>query len=103
MQPTPELEAMIAAAATRHGVRPELLRALVQHESGFDPNAIGDGGRAIGLCQFHPEACSDCGANWAHMPNPGSALDAGTSYLAISLDDLDPVRAPLTALNPPRR
>src|SRR5258708_17079866 len=99
MQPTPEREAMIAAAATRHGVRPELLRALVQHESGFDPNAIGDGGRAIGLCQMHPEACSDVGANWAHMRNPGAALDAGAAYLAIMLDEFETERTALAAFN----
>jgi len=99
MQPTPELEAMIAAAATRHGIRPELLRALVQHESGFDPNAVGDGGRARGLCQLHPEACSDVGANWLHMFNPAANLDAGASYLAVMLDEFESERTGLAAYN----
>ncbi len=90
---------MIAAAATRHGVRPELLRALVQHESNFDPGAIGDGGRAVGLCQMHPEACSDVGADWTHMRHPGAALDAGASYLAVMLDEFETERTALAAYN----
>jgi len=99
MQPTPELEAMIAAAATRHGVRPELLRALVQHESSFDPNAVGDGGRAIGLCQLHSEACADVGAIWRHMRNPAANLDAGAAYLASMLDEFETERTALAAYN----
>ncbi len=90
---------MIAAAATRHGVRPELLRALVEHESNFDQNAIGDGGRAIGLCQLHIEACKDVGADWLHMRNPAANLDAGAAYLAVMLDEFESERTALMAYN----
>src|SRR5258708_39561138 len=98
MQPTPELEAMIAAAATRHGVRPELLRALVQHESNFDPGAIGDGGRAGGLCQLHSEACADVGSNWHHMKNPAANLDTGAAYLALLMNEFESERTAVAPL-----
>lgn len=31
------------------------LASNLQHESGFDPNAKGDGGRALGIAQWHPD------------------------------------------------
>ena len=39
-------------AEERH-ISPALLMAIVKQESGFNPNAIGDGGLAIGYMQVH--------------------------------------------------
>jgi len=36
-----------------------LLSAIIQVESGGDPNAIGDGGRAVGILQIHPIMVKD--------------------------------------------
>lgn len=71
----------IKSAATIHGIRPTLLAALIWHESGFNPRAIGDGGAAHGLCQMHEAACIDVGESWQNMFNPRNAIYAGAAYL----------------------
>jgi hypothetical protein len=35
------------------------LIANIEAESGFDPHAIGDGGLAYGICQWHPDRQAD--------------------------------------------
>jgi len=90
---------MIAAAAERHGIRPELLRAIVQHESNFDENAIGDGGKARGLMQMHGGAASDMGVDWEKLFNPALALDAGAAYLAWLITELQDERTAVAAYN----
>lgn len=42
----------IRAAAWREGIKQGVLESFAAHESGFDPNAIGDGGRSRGLFQI---------------------------------------------------
>ncbi len=79
-------EDLISAAAIKHNIPRETLTALVKRESNFDPNAIGDKGLAIGLCQMHPVACAEVGANWNDMYDPAKALDAGAAYLKKMLD-----------------
>ena len=37
-----------------------LLAALIAIESGGNPSAIGDGGRAVGCLQIHPITVADC-------------------------------------------
>lgn len=34
-------------------------------ESGFNPNAVGDGGRAIGIAQIHEACAIDAGYEWS--------------------------------------
>jgi len=49
------MDALIVAAARPHGVHPALLKAIVEVESGFDPNAVrdeGNGRLSIGLGQI---------------------------------------------------
>lgn len=78
-------EAEISAAATAHGIRPALLYALIEHESSFNPNAVGDNGAARGLGQMHAAACATVGANWGGMFDPVKALDASAAYLAFCI------------------
>lgn len=47
------------------GVDEYWLAALALQESGGNPNAVGDGGRAVGLMQFHRPAWSDV---WGRPP-----------------------------------
>ena len=47
--------------AEEHQISPALLMAMVKQESGFNPNAIGDGGLAIGYMQVHWDAAYDAG------------------------------------------
>lgn len=37
----------------------QFIMILIQVESGFDPNAVGDGGKAIGVLQIHPVMVDD--------------------------------------------
>jgi len=59
------------------------LAALVQEESGFDPNARSRAG-AMGLTQLMPATAAALGVSdpW----NPAENLDAGAAYLAGLID-----------------
>jgi soluble lytic murein transglycosylase-like protein len=49
----PQLEALIAGAAQREGLQPDVLRSIIKQESGFRPCAVSPKG-AIGLMQIMP-------------------------------------------------
>lgn len=79
----------IRAAAERHGLNPELVRAVVFRESRFDPEVRGKAGE-IGLMQVLP---SGAGAEWARqngkpeptareLKDPERNLDIGCWFLA---------------------
>ena len=51
--PPPQLESLIAGAAQREDIRPEVLRSVMKEESGFRPCAVSPKG-AIGLMQIMP-------------------------------------------------
>ena len=46
---------MIDDIAVRSGVDPNIVKAIIQEESGGNPNAIGDNGESIGLMQIQPK------------------------------------------------
>lgn len=37
----------------RDKVNPKIVRAIIKCESGYNPNAVGDGGKSFGLVQIH--------------------------------------------------
>ena len=74
----------IAAAASRYGVDPALLRAVIHAESAFDPRAVSDKG-AQGLMQLMPGTAADMGVHDAFLP--GQNIDGGARYLARLLRD----------------
>lgn len=57
-------DAAAADAASRCAIPLDLLRAVISHESNWNPLAIGDGGNALGLMQVHPDAATDVGKSW---------------------------------------
>jgi soluble lytic murein transglycosylase-like protein len=66
-----------------NGVRPALVRAVVQVESAFNPNARSSKG-AMGLMQLMPTTAREFGV---HNPfNPAENLRAGVAYLRQLLD-----------------
>lgn len=86
MMDAAQLDPLVAQYATKWGVRPSLLRAVIMHESGGDPSVTGDGGQAIGLMQMHPAAALSVGVEWAKLRgNPELQVDAGAHYLANQL------------------
>ena len=46
---------MIDDIATRSGVNPNIVKAIIKEESGGNPNAVGDNGESIGLMQIQPK------------------------------------------------
>ena len=64
-----------------------LIAALIFVESGGNPNAIGDRGRAIGVLQVHREVVTDVnrlyGTQYSHqqMTNPVKARQVAALYL----------------------
>lgn len=77
----PEVDAgaIVAAAAARERLSPDLLRAVIERESGFRPCAVSPKG-AMGLMQLMPATVSDLGVRDAFDPveNAGS----GARFLA---------------------
>jgi soluble lytic murein transglycosylase-like protein len=79
-------EPLIQEHAARQSLRPELVRAVIQVESGFNSRALSPKG-AMGLMQLMPETARSLGVN-----NPWDAaqnIRGGTRYLRILLDQHD--------------
>lgn len=45
---------MVSQEAIDHGIDPAIIKAMIQIESGGDPEAVGDDGESIGLMQIQP-------------------------------------------------
>jgi len=79
-------EPLIREHATRRALRPELVRAVIQVESGFNPRALSPKG-AMGLMQLMPATARSLGVNnpW----DPSQNIRGGTDYLRQLLDEYD--------------
>ena len=73
-----DLRELAAATARRHGLDPDLVRAVVSVESGFRPQAVSPKG-AQGLMQLMPRTASSLGVKDAF--DPAQNLDGGTRHL----------------------
>ncbi|MQA30786.1 MAG: transglycosylase SLT domain-containing protein [Luteitalea sp.] len=77
---------LIVEHATRTGVRTDLVRAVMQVESGFNPNARSPKG-AMGLMQLMPATARELGV--ANPFNPTENIRGGVTYLRQLLDRYD--------------
>ena len=81
--PAREIDPIIEASAQRHGVKAQLIRAVIQKESAGRPCAESVKG-AQGLMQIMPVTASDYGV--ADIFEPKQNIDTGTRYLKALLD-----------------
>jgi soluble lytic murein transglycosylase-like protein len=79
-------EHLIQQHAARQSLRPELVRAVIQVESGFNPRALSPKG-AMGLMQLMPATARSLGVDdpW----DPAQNIRGGTDYLRHLLDEYD--------------
>ncbi|PCE21582.1 lytic transglycosylase domain-containing protein [Burkholderia ubonensis] len=79
----PRFADVIDEASHAFRVRPELLRAVIDVESGYNPKAVSDKG-ALGLMQLMPDTARRFSRG--DMLNPRDNVLAGAQYLRFLLD-----------------
>jgi len=92
------LEELVQSTAARHGVDANLVRAVIETESGGNPSAVSRKG-AVGLMQLMPTTALELGVK--NMYSAEQNLEAGVRYLHTLLDryagDLDKALAAYNA------
>lgn len=81
-----EFEPLVLQHARRTNLRPGLVRAVIQVESGFNPRATSPKG-AMGLMQLMPATAAELGVRNAY--DPAENIRGGTDYLRRLLDRYD--------------
>jgi len=79
-------DTLITAMALKHGVDPQLARAVVWAESNFNPNVVSHKG-AVGLMQLMPATAASLGVTDSF--DPVQNIDGGVRYLASRLKMYD--------------
>ena len=81
-----EFEPLVQEHAARQSLRPALVRAVIQVESGYNPRATSPVG-AMGLMQLMPQTARELGVRNAY--DPAENIRGGTRYLRMLLDKYD--------------
>jgi hypothetical protein len=88
---------LVLEAATRYQVEPEIIKAIIMAESGFNPKAISKVG-ARGLMQLMPRTAKFLGVKDSFKPDHN--IDAGVRYFKQLLDQSDgEIKLALAAYN----
>jgi soluble lytic murein transglycosylase-like protein len=76
-------DALVREYSSQQSLRPELVRAVIQVESGFNPHARSPKG-AMGLMQLMPQTAKELGVRDPY--DPAENIRGGTKYLRQLLD-----------------
>jgi soluble lytic murein transglycosylase-like protein len=95
-QGSTEYDNLIKNAAAKYGVDSALIKAVIQAESGFNPNAASHAG-AQGLMQLMPSTANGLGVSDPF--DPAQSIDAGVRYLKGQIDRFGDVNQALAAYN----
>jgi soluble lytic murein transglycosylase-like protein len=88
---------LILEAAYRYKVEPEIIKAIIMAESGFNPKAVSKVG-ARGLMQLMPQTARSLGVEDSFKP--AHNIDAGVRYFKHLLDQFDgEIKLALAAYN----
>ena len=90
------VDEIVAQAAARYDVDPDLIHAVIQAESDYDPLCLSRAG-AIGLMQLMPGTAD--GLDVSDPWDPAQNVDGGTRYLRQQLDSFGDLRLALAAYN----
>lgn len=95
------LQKHITEICDENSLDPKLVFALIERESNYDPNAIGDSGTSFGLMQvremFHKDRMEKLGVE--NLLDPYQNVIVGIDILKEKLDKYDTTYEALTAYN----
>jgi soluble lytic murein transglycosylase-like protein len=84
-QAPPEIESAIEQAGQKYGLEPKLLRAVVQSESNYNPQAKGEAGE-LGLMQLMPETRTALRMTDEDALDAKKNIDGGPRWLKQKID-----------------
>ena len=82
----PKYASLIRKVATRHGLDENLVRAVVEVESNYNPTAVSRKG-CIGLMQLHPDTAKRFGVR--NSFDPDENIEGGVKYLKFLMSEFE--------------